>query len=86
MKKWLARVINRGSINLKKNNMRNRDLLVNKCEYLEGHLKTLRGIVQRQEPVATYLTYLNKVEELMEEIKAMIEREDMTPGELNRIN
>ena len=48
-----------GSENLKNKNMRNRDLVINKIENIEGFLKTLRFIVERREPIETYLNYLN---------------------------
>lgn len=64
--------------------MRNRDLVINKLEYLEIHLKTLRGIVQRNEPVEKYYNTISTTEEIVGEIKSAIEREDMSSNELNR--
>lgn len=64
--------------------MRNRDLIINKIEYIEGYLKTLRGIVNRKEPIGTYLEFISKTEDMLSDVKASIEREDISPGELNR--
>jgi len=66
--------------------MRNRDQIVNKIENVEGYLKTLRGIVARQEPLETYNMFITKAEDELIDVKAAIEREDMSPGEMNRIN
>ena len=65
--------------------MRNRDLIINKIENIEGFLKALRGIVQRQEPISSYINFLDKSEETLSDVKSIIEREDMTPNELNRV-
>lgn len=65
--------------------MRNRNLIINKIEHIEGFLKALRGIVQRQEPISSYLDFLNKSEDTLSEVKSMIEREDLSPNELNRL-
>jgi hypothetical protein len=65
--------------------MRNRDLIVNKIENIEGFLKTLRRIVLRNEPIEAYLNFLEKSEITLDEVKSMIEREDLSPNELNKI-
>lgn len=64
--------------------MRNRDQLINQIENIEGYLKTLRGIVARQEPLETYNLFLTKAEDTLTDVKAMIEREDMSPNEMNK--
>ena len=65
--------------------MRNRDLIVNKIENIEGFLKTLRRIILRNEPIETYLNFLERSEITLDEVKSMIEREDLSPNELNKI-
>ncbi len=65
--------------------MRNRNLIINKIEHLEGFLKTLRFIVERREPLETYLSYLSTSEETLSDIKSLIESQDLSPNELNKI-
>lgn len=65
--------------------MRNRDLILNKIENIEGFIKTLRRIVLRNEPIETYLNFLERSEITLDEVKSMIEREDLSPNELNKI-
>lgn len=65
--------------------MRNRDLILNKIENIEGFMKTLRRIVLRNEPIETYLNFLERSEITLDEVKSMIEREDLSPNELNKI-
>lgn len=66
--------------------MRNRDLIINKMEMMEGFIKTLRFCVERNEPIEKYYDFLNRTEFTLDEVKSMIEREDITNGELNKIN
>tara|TARA_R100001460_G_scaffold76748_2_gene117727 strand:+ start:379 stop:576 length:198 start_codon:yes stop_codon:yes gene_type:complete len=65
--------------------MRNRNLLNRKLDQLETTLITLQQIVNRQSPIETYKVNINKAQAMVEEIKDMIEREPMSPGELNKI-
>lgn len=66
--------------------MRNRDLMIRKMEMIEGFIKTLRFCVDRNEPLEKYHDFLNRTEFTLEEVKSMIESEDISNSELNRIN
>jgi len=66
--------------------MRNRDLLINKIELMEGYFKTLKHLTSSGGSLEQYLDFLSRSEDRLEEIKSMINREDLSPSELNRIN
>ena len=72
-------------INKNKYKMRNRNLITAKLELLENKMKTLKFITTRNEPLATYNQIITESEELLQELQAMIDREDLSPNELNRI-
>ena len=65
--------------------MRNRNLLNRKLDNLEATLVTLQQIVNRQSPIETYKANIVKAQGLVEDIKDMVEREPMSPGEMNKI-
>jgi hypothetical protein len=65
--------------------MRNRNLLNRKLDNLEATLITLQQIVNRQSPIESYKTNIVKAQGLVEDIKDMVEREPMSPGEMNKI-
>lgn len=65
--------------------MRNRNLLNQKLDNLEATLVTLQQIVNRQSPIETYKANIVKAQGLVEDIKDMVEREPISPGEMNRI-
>ena len=65
--------------------MRNRNLISNKLDNLEAKMKTLKFIVSRGEPVQTFLDVVTQSEELISELQALIDREDLSPNELNRM-
>ena len=65
--------------------MRNRNLLNRKLDNLEATLITLQQIVNRQSPIESYQTNIVKAQGLVEDIKDMVEREPMSPGEMNKI-
>jgi hypothetical protein len=65
--------------------MRNRNLLNRKLDNLEATLITLQQIVNRQSPIETYKVNIGKAQGLVEDIKDMVEREPMSPGEINKI-
>lgn len=65
--------------------MRNRNLISNKLDNLEAKMKTLKFIVSRGEPVQTFLDVVSQSEELISELQALIDREDLSPNEMNRM-
>ena len=65
--------------------MRNRNLLNQKLDNLEATLVTLQQIVNRQSPIESYKANIVKAQGLVEDIKDMVEREPISPGEINRI-
>ena len=62
--------------------MRNRDLITRKLDQLETTLITLEQIVNRQEPIEIYKSNINKAQNLIEEMKSMVEMEPMSSDEL----
>ncbi len=62
--------------------MRNRDLITRKLDQLETTLITLEQIVNRQEPIEIYKSNLSKAQNLIEEMKSMVEMEPMSSDEL----
>jgi len=58
--------------------MRNRELINRKLETLDHVLINLQRIVNTNEPISTYKIGIEKGQELVEELKTMIEREPMT--------
>jgi len=64
--------------------MRNRNLISNKLDNLEAKMKTLKFILSRGEPVQTFLDVVTQSEELISELQDLIDREDLSPNELNR--
>ncbi|MDB4378339.1 hypothetical protein N9Z41_01080 [bacterium] len=65
--------------------MRNRNLLNRKLDNLEATLITLQQIVNTQSPIETYKANIVKAQGLVEDIKDMVEREPISPGEMNKI-
>ncbi len=65
--------------------MRNRNLVNRKLEILEATLITLQQIVNRQSPIETYKANIIKAQGLVEDLKDMVEREPMSPTEMNKI-
>jgi uncharacterized protein YfkK (UPF0435 family) len=65
--------------------MRNRNLLNRKLDNLEATLITLQQIVNTQSPIETYKANIVKAQGLVEDIKDMVEREPMSPSEMNKI-
>lgn len=63
--------------------MRNRSTILRKLEQLGGVIRVLKGIVNRQEPIETYIININKAENLLEEVTDFIETENMTAQERN---
>mgnify|MGYP000123532441 FL=1 len=65
--------------------MRNRNLAFKKLETLEATLTTFLQIVNRQSPIETYKVNIGKAQGLVEDLKDMVERESMSPSELNKL-
>jgi hypothetical protein len=65
--------------------MRNRLLLYKKLETLEHTLINLQRIVNTQEPIESYKVNIGKAQDLVEDIRSMIEREPNSPQEQNRL-
>ena len=63
--------------------MRNRNTVLKKVENIEGKLKQLKFCVQRGAELNEYLDTLALAEEELSELKAFIEREPMSPEEVN---
>ena len=63
--------------------MRNRSTILRKLEQLGGVIRILKGIVNRQEPIETYIININKAENLLEEVTDFIETENMPAQERN---
>ena len=65
--------------------MRNRNLVNRKLDQLETTLITLQQIVNRQSPIETYKANIVKAQGLVNDLRDMVEREPMSPTEMNRI-
>ena len=63
--------------------MRNRSTILRKLEQLGGVIRILKGIVNRQEPIESYIININKAENLLEEVMDFVETESMSPQERN---
>jgi hypothetical protein len=61
--------------------MRHRDLIERKLDIALGNIQRLKFIVNRQEPVDTYIQTLEQLQEQVEEIQSIIRREHMDPQE-----
>ena len=53
-----------------------------KIQYIENDLKILRTIVQRQEPLKTYIEVLDRVGERLEDLRGVISIEPVTSNEV----
>ena len=63
--------------------MRNRELIYKKLEALDHSLINLRRIVSTREPLQTYKQGIEKSQDLIEEIRTMVEREPFSSQEQN---
>ena len=72
-----------GTLKIRKNykNMRHRELTERKLDVVLGNIQRLKFIVQRQEPVESYIKVLEQVQEDVEEIQSLIRREQLDPQE-----
>lgn len=65
--------------------MRNRELFTRRLEQIEGRLKGLTLMVSRGDNVENFRKEITNIEGIVEELKGYIEREPMSPEEINPI-
>tara|TARA_B100000768_G_scaffold73343_1_gene70276 strand:+ start:618 stop:821 length:204 start_codon:yes stop_codon:yes gene_type:complete len=63
--------------------MRNRDLINRKLEALDHTLINLQRIVNTNEPLSVYKESIEKGQNIIEDLKTMVEREPQSPKEQN---
>tara|TARA_R110000796_G_scaffold130615_1_gene246272 strand:+ start:641 stop:883 length:243 start_codon:yes stop_codon:yes gene_type:complete len=63
--------------------MRNRELINRRLEQLDHTLINLQRIVNTQEPASTYKEGIEKGQQIVDELKTMIEREPRSHSEQN---
>jgi hypothetical protein len=61
--------------------MRYRELTTRKLEHVEGQLKTLKFMVNRGEPIQEFINKLNYTEEIISDVKSLIQQEPLSPEE-----
>jgi len=64
--------------------MRYRNIVLNKTEVLEAKLKQLENAVNRQQPVREFLQVIEDSKVIIGEIQSYIDREERSPGEINK--
>jgi hypothetical protein len=64
--------------------MRQRNIIINKLETLEARLKSLEFMVRRGSPIPEFLKTIENSTEILNDVKAMVEREEHSPSEINR--
>ena len=65
--------------------MRNRELFTRRLEQIEGRLKGLTLMVSRGDSVENFRKEITNIEGIVDELKGFVEREPMSPEELNPI-
>ena len=63
--------------------MRNRELIYRRLEKLDHTLINLQRIVNTQEPIESYKLNIIKAQDIVEEVRSMVEREPRSPQEQN---
>jgi hypothetical protein len=63
--------------------MRNRRLVLNMLDQLEGQFNNLKYSANRGDSLETFMNTLEKCEEIVENVKTQIEREEIIGTELN---
>lgn len=63
--------------------MRNRNVIHKKLDNLSNTLITLMYITNTKQSIEVYKTGIDKAEELVEDIRSMIENEPLSPQEQN---
>lgn len=64
--------------------MRYRNRTNSLLEKLDGRLQSLKRIVNRQEPIDTYINTIEQAQSLVEELKSIVEAEPIAPNERSR--
>jgi len=65
--------------------MRSREYLFKKIEHLESRLKILQFLIKRKSTVGEFEAEIQVAEEILSEIKSIVEREPMSPDEINKV-
>jgi hypothetical protein len=65
--------------------MRNRNVIFRRIEQIETKLKTLEFLVKRGGDTNTFLQEISNTEDILGDLKSIIEREPMSPDEINVI-
>ena len=63
--------------------MKARELINKRLSQIENRLKTLTFMINRGSNVREFVTEIRNTEELLNEVKDIIEREPRTPNEIN---
>ena len=61
--------------------MRYRELTTHKIENIEGQLRALRFMVNRGEPVQEFLNTIEHTENILSEVKSLIQQEPLSHDE-----
>jgi len=61
--------------------MRYRELTTRKLENVEAQLKTLRFMVNRGEPIQEFIKIIEHTEDILSDVKSLIQQEPLSPGE-----
>lgn len=64
--------------------MRYRNRTNSLLEKLDGRLQSLKRIVNRQEPIDTYIKTIDDTQSIVDELKSIIEAEPLAPNERSR--
>lgn len=64
--------------------MRYRNRTNSLLEKLDGRLQGLKRIVNRQEPIDTYIKTIDDTQSIVDELKSIIEAEPLAPNERSR--
>jgi archaellum component FlaC len=55
--------------------MRNQQLIDRRFDQIEGKIATLKYLLSRQSPIEEFKSNLKQLEELVEELKSLVERD-----------
>lgn len=65
--------------------MKNRNVVLKKLSYIEGGIRALETMVNTGAPVSEFVNKLSQIKQMNGEVQDIIEREDFSPNEINRI-